>query len=69
MKEESIKVEGIIEQIMSPTDYRCRVGEHLVSVRRCGRLVKHHIRCTVGDKVALELSPYDPMKGRITQRL
>ena len=43
-------------------------GGHDVLARRCGKMVKKQIRCTVGDRVAVELCLYDPSRGRITWR-
>jgi translation initiation factor IF-1 len=40
-----------------------------VLAKRSGRLSVHHIRLTEGDRVRLEVSPYDPARGRITRRL
>ena len=47
------------------------VGEHrgTVLAKRSGRLNVHHIRLTEGDRVRLEVSPYDPARGRIIRRL
>jgi translation initiation factor IF-1 len=40
-----------------------------VLAKRSGRLSVHHIRLTEGDRVRIEVSPYDPTRGRITRRL
>jgi translation initiation factor IF-1 len=40
-----------------------------VLAKRSGRLNVHHIRLTEGDRVRVEVSPYDPTRGRITRRL
>jgi translation initiation factor IF-1 len=40
-----------------------------VLAKRSGRLSVHHIRITEGDRVRLEISPYDTTRGRITRRL
>jgi translation initiation factor IF-1 len=40
-----------------------------VLAKRSGRLNVHHIRLTEGDRVRIEVSPYDPTRGRITRRL
>jgi translation initiation factor IF-1 len=45
-------------------------GHHgSVLAKRSGRLNVHHIRLTEGDRVRIEVSPYDPTRGRITRRL
>ena len=43
-------------------------GGHDVLARRCGKMVKKEIRCIVGDRVAVEVSAYDPRRGRIVWR-
>ncbi len=42
--------------------------EHIVLARRAGRLVKHKVRCLAGDRVEVEVSPYDLTRGRIVFR-
>jgi translation initiation factor IF-1 len=43
--------------------------QHSVLAKRGGRLSVHHIRLTEGDRVRVEVSPYDTTRGRITRRL
>lgn len=68
-KEELIEMQGIVNEILP--DLRCRVtlenGHQLVAYTS-GKMRKNHIRILAGDKVSLELSPYDLTKGRITFR-
>jgi translation initiation factor IF-1 len=68
-KEELIEMNGIVNEILP--DLRCRVtlenGHQLVAYTS-GKMRKHHIRILAGDRVSLELSPYDLSKGRITFR-
>jgi translation initiation factor IF-1 len=49
----------------------CATGtfRHTVLAKRGGRLSVHHIRLTDGDRVRVEVSPYDTTRGRITRRL
>jgi translation initiation factor IF-1 len=49
----------------------CATGtiRHTVLAKRGGRLSVHHIRLTEGDRVRVEVSPYDTSRGRITRRL
>ena len=68
-KEELIEMQGIVNEILP--DLRCRVtlenGHQLVAYTS-GKMRKNHIRILAGDKVSLELSPYDLTKGRIIFR-
>lgn len=42
--------------------------EHIILARRAGRLIKHKVRCLPGDRVEVEVSPYDLTRGRIIYR-
>ncbi len=68
-KEELIEMSGVVMEILP--DSRCRVkldnGHELVAYTS-GKMRKNHIRILAGDKISLELSPYDLSKGRITFR-
>ena len=57
-KEELLEMQGVVEDVLP--DGRFRVT--------AGKMKKNHIRILLGDKVTLELSPYDLTKGRITFR-
>ena len=50
-------------------EYVSGVHRRTVLAKRSGRLNVHHIRLTEGDRVRLEVSPYDTTRGRITRRL
>jgi translation initiation factor IF-1 len=68
-KEELIEMEGVVNEVLP--DMRFRVGltnGHNVTAYMSGRMRKHRIRILAGDKVSIELTPYDPTKGRITFR-
>ncbi len=68
-KEESIEVEGTVTQALANTRFRVELetgNEVLAHV--AGRMRKHFIRIVPGDKVRVELSPYDLTKGRIVFR-
>ncbi len=68
-KEELIEMRGEVEEVLP--DSRCRVkleNGHSLIAYTGGKMRKHHIRILAGDKVSLELSPYDLNKGRITFR-
>lgn len=68
-KEELIEMSGKIEEILPDARYRVKLdnGHELVAYTG-GKMRKHHIRILAGDKVTLEMSPYDLSKGRITFR-
>lgn len=70
MKEEPIEVEGCIQSVLPGTMFRVELGnKHLVLATICGKMRKRWVRLTVGDRVKMEMSPYDLNKGRITWRL
>ncbi|MDQ5882066.1 MAG: translation initiation factor [Pseudomonadota bacterium] len=68
-KEELIEMNGVVEEILPDSRFRVLLenGHQLVAYT-AGKMRKHHIRILAGDKVTLELSPYDLSKGRITFR-
>ena len=68
-KEELIEVEGTVVEALPNTMFRVEIQEgHQVLAHLGGKLRKHYIRILPGDKVKLELSPYDLTRGRITFR-
>ena len=68
-KEEALEVEGVVVQALANTRFRVEIeGGHIVNVHIAGRMRRHFIRIVPGDKVRVELSPYDLTKGRITYR-
>ena len=68
-KEELIEVHGVVEEVLPDSRFRVKLenGHQLVAYTG-GKMRKHHIRILAGDRVSLELSPYDLSKGRITFR-
>jgi translation initiation factor IF-1 len=60
---------GVVAEVLPDSRYRVTLdnGHELVAYS-AGRMRKHHIRIIAGDKVSLEISPYDLSKGRITFR-
>lgn len=68
-KEELIEMNGVVAEALPDSRYRVTLenGHELVAYTS-GRMRKHHIRILAGDRVSLELSPYDISKGRITFR-
>jgi len=70
MKEEHIEVEGSIHTVLPGTMFRVELpNKHLVLATICGKMRKRFIRLMVGDRVKMEMSPYDLNKGRITWRV
>ncbi len=68
-KEELIEVEGTVAEALPNTMFRIEIQEgHQVLAHLGGKLRKHCIRILPGDRVKLELSPYDLTRGRITFR-
>ncbi len=68
-KEEALEVEGVVTQALANTRFRVEIeGGHQVTAHVAGRMRKNFIRIVPGDKVRVELSPYDLTKGRITFR-
>jgi translation initiation factor IF-1 len=68
-KEESIKVEGIVVELLPNTMFRVELpNKHQVLAHISGKMRLNFIRLLPGDKVMVELSPYDLSKGRITFR-
>ena len=70
-KEELIKFEGIVIELMRGGMFRVEIKEpkHEVIAQINGKMRMHKIKVLVGDTVELEVSPYDLNKGRITRRL
>jgi len=69
-KEDTIKMEGVIEEVLPNTTYRVRIEAFDKSVLASlnGRMRMNHIKVLAGDIVELEFSPYDLARGRITRR-
>ena len=69
-KEEKIEVEGEITEALPSTMFRAQIdGGHSVLATISGKMRKHYIRILPGDRVTVELSPYDLTRGRITFRM
>ena len=70
VKDEKIEVEGEVVEALPSTMFRVELeGGHQVLATISGKMRKHYIRILPGDKVQVELSPYDLTRGRITFRL
>src|SRR6516225_191070 len=68
-KEEGIPMEGVVTKALANTQFivKLDVG-HEVMAHVAGRMRKNFIRIVPGDRVTVEVSPYDPKRGRITFR-
>jgi translation initiation factor IF-1 len=68
-KEELIEMRGLVEDVLPDSRYRVVLENgHILVAYTAGKMRKNHIRILAGDRVSLELSPYDLSKGRITFR-
>ena len=68
-KEEPIRVEGKVVEVLPSTRFRCEIeGGHVVLCHVSGRMRRYRIRMLPGDIVTIEMSPYDLTKGRIVYR-
>lgn len=68
-KEELIEMNGVVNEVLPDSRFRVTLENgHSLIAYTAGKMRKHHIRILAGDKVSLELSPYDLSKGRITFR-
>lgn len=68
-KEELIEFTGIVEEVLPNSMYRVKLeNNHEVLAHASGRMRKNRIRVLAGDKVVVEMTPYDLSKGRIKFR-
>jgi translation initiation factor IF-1 len=69
-REQPIELEGTITTVLPGTMFRVTLDNaHEVLAHVSGKMRKHFVRLTAGDRVRLEMSPYDLTKARITYRL
>lgn len=68
-KEELLEFEGIITEVLPEARYRVRLSnDHEIIAYTAGRMKKNRIRTLTGDRVTVEISPYDLDKGRLIFR-
>lgn len=68
-KEELLEMNGKVEEVLPDSRFRVTLENgHQIIAYSAGKMRKNHIRIIAGDKVSLEMSPYDLSKGRITFR-
>ncbi len=68
-KEEKIELEGTVVEALPATQFRVRLdNDHEVLAYLSGKMRKYYIRILLGDRVRVEVSPYDLTRGRIVYR-
>jgi translation initiation factor IF-1 len=68
--EQPIELEGVIKTVLPGTMFKVMLdNQHEVLAHISGKMRKNFVRLTVGDRVRMEMSPYDLTKARITFRL
>ena len=68
-KEDVIEFEGVVEEVLPNTTFKVRLSNgHVITAYISGRLRMNYIKILEGDKVKIEMSPYDLTKGRIIWR-
>lgn len=68
-KNDVIEVEGLVTEVLPGGEFVVTLdNKHVIKARVSGKMRLHHIRILQGDKVIVELSPYDLTRGRITYR-
>ena len=66
---DTIEMQGIVMEVLPNTVFRVKLeNDHVITAHISGRMRKNYIRILNGDKVTVEMSPYDLSKGRITFR-
>ena len=69
-KEDHIEMEGTVTDTLPNTMFRVELDNgHVVTAHISGKMRKHYIRILTGDRVTVQLTPYDLSKGRITYRV
>lgn len=68
-KEELIQFPGVVLELLPNATFRVKLeNSHLIIAHTSGRMRKNRIRILVGDKVTVEMTPYDLSKGRVVHR-
>ncbi|MFT6497382.1 MAG: translation initiation factor IF-1 [Alphaproteobacteria bacterium] len=68
-KEELLELEGVVTDILPDARFRVALdNDHQIVAYTAGKMKKHRIRTLVGDRVTVEMTPYDLEKGRIVFR-
>ena len=68
-KEDVIEMEGVVKEALPNTMFRVELDNgHVITAHISGKMRKHYIRILTGDRVKVEMTPYDLTKGRIVYR-
>lgn len=68
-KEEMLEFEGVVTEVLPDGNFRVKLdNDHVILAYAAGRMRKHRIRTLAGDRVRVEMTPYDLEKGRINFR-
>jgi translation initiation factor IF-1 len=68
-KEDLIQVDGLVEEVLPNAMFRVRITEtHKITAVISGKMRQHKIQILQGDRVKVEMSPYDLTKGRVVYR-
>jgi len=68
-KDDIVEMEGVVEKVLPATMYNVKLANgHRILAHISGKMRKNFIRIAIGDKVTVEISPYDLTKGRISFR-
>lgn len=68
-KEEAIEMEGVVIESLPNTNFKVRLdNNHVINAHISGKMRKNYIRILLGDRVTVQLTPYDLTKGRIIFR-
>ena len=68
-KEDNIELEGLVVETLPNTTFKVKLeNDHIITAHISGKMRKNYIRILTGDKVKVEMTPYDLTKGRITFR-
>lgn len=68
-KSENIVVDGIVNKVLPNASYEVSLeGQHIIIAHVSGKMRMHYVKIIPGDKVAVELTPYDLKRGRIILR-
>ncbi len=68
-KEDLIEFSGVVTELLPNATFRVKLdNDHIILAHTSGKMRKNRIRVLLGDKVTVEMTPYDLTKGRITFR-
>jgi translation initiation factor IF-1 len=68
-KEDTLEIDGVVDEILPGGQFRVRIeGDRMVLVYTAGKMRKNRIRTAVGDRVTIEMTPYDLTRGRLVFR-